>query len=91
MMGRVDSYGQVTYRRNEILQGLRDYVVNQTGKPISKEEKIEETPELLRHACVECKVSQLGVCYFTVPEMNLSVPFYFCTACGKLYYLKDFM
>lgn len=89
--GSVDRFGNVKYTKGQIIQGLRDYVTMNTGIPISAEEKIEDTPQLMRHACAAAKISQLGINYFCVPEMGLQIPFYFCTACGKLFYPKDFM
>lgn len=91
-VGRVDSMGYVHYTRQQMLDGLRNYVIQNTqGRvPIAREEKLEETPQLLRHACAECGVSYLQMLQFPIPEMNLVIPFYFCTACGKLFYYKDF-
>lgn len=91
IMGRVDKYGMVHYTKAQILDGLRNYVMANTGRQITKEEKLEETPQLLRHACAEAKITNLPLSNFYVAEMNVSVPFYFCQACGKLFYLKDFM
>jgi hypothetical protein len=90
-VGSVDRFGNVKYTRAQIIQGLRDYVMNNSGVMISKEEKIDDTPQLLRHACAEAKISQLGINYFYVPEMGLQIPFYFCTACGKLFYPREVM
>lgn len=90
-MGMYDYGNMIRYSKSQILQGLRDYVVGVSNVPIVREEKLEDTPQLLRHACAEAKVSQLGMNQFTVPEMGLSIPFYFCTACGKLFYPKDLM
>lgn len=91
IMGRVDKYGMVHYTKAQILDGLRNYVMANTGRQITREEKLEETPQLLRHACAEAKITNLPLSNFYVAEMNVSVPFYFCQACGKLFYLKDFM
>lgn len=89
-MGRVDAMGYVKYSRQQMLDGLRNFVVMQTHMPISKEEKIPETPALLRHACAQCGISQLQMLQFNIPESGITIPFYFCTACGKLFYYKDF-
>lgn len=78
--------------RASIMQYIQNYVINLTQVPISKVEKIEETPDVLRHACVEVgDVSYLQANKFPVPELGIYVMFYFCTACGKLYIQKDFM
>jgi hypothetical protein len=90
-MGTMDAFGNIKYTRSQIIQGLRDYVINMSGVIINKEERIEDTPQLLRHACAEAKVSYLSINYFMIPEMCMQVPFYFCTACGKLFYPRDFM
>lgn len=91
-IGRLDYSGYVKYTRQQMLDGLRNYVImaNQGRVPISKEEKIEETPQVLRHACADCGVSYLQMLTFNIPEAGVQIPFYFCTACGKLYYYKDF-
>lgn len=81
----------IKYTKSQIIQGLKDNLVMLSGVAISCEEKIEEIPDVLRHACSQYGVSFLQKCAFPVPEMGLSVDFYFCKACGKLYYLKDFM
>lgn len=88
--GRMDASGYVKYSRQQMLDGLRNFVIMQTRVPISKEEKLEETPQFLRHACAQCGVSQLQMLQFNIPEAGISIPFYFCTACGKLFYYKDF-
>ena len=89
--GRMDRFGNIRYTRPQIIQVLRDYCTNSTGVYISKEEKIDEAPQLLRHACAEAGISQLSMYEFPVQAMGISVPFYFCKACGKLFYMKDFM
>lgn len=81
----------VRYSKQQIIQGLRDYVVNNTQVPINMEVKIDEAPDLLRHACSYAGVSKLSVNHFYVPEMGIDIPFYFCMACGKLFYYRDFM
>ena len=89
--GYSQGFQQIRYTKGQIIQGLRDYVVNCSRVPINKEERIDDTPKLLRHACAECKVSQLGINQFNIPEMYLSIPFYFCKSCGKLYYPREIM
>lgn len=89
-----DMYGgmnMIRYTRGQYLDGLRNYVTNSSGVAIMKEERIEDVPNLLRHACAEAKVSYLPKCQFYVPETGVTIPFYFCLACGKLFYFKDFM
>lgn len=90
MMG----YNMQTPRINKasVMQYIQSYVINLTQVPISKVEKIDETPDILRHACVEVgDVSYLQVNKFPIQELGIYVMFYFCKACGKLYIQKDFM
>lgn len=93
IIGRVDQLGMTRYSRGQILQGLRDFVNMNNGKNmlVSKEEKLDDVPRMLRHACAEAKITNLSQCSFNIPEMGISVPFYFCTACGKLFYPREFM
>ena len=86
-------YGQgiIRHTKAEIIQGLRDYVVCNTGMPITVEVKIDETPDLLRHACASSGVSKLTMCHFYVYDIGLDIPFYFCMSCGKLFYPRDIM
>jgi len=90
-IGRIDRQGMVHYTKSQYIDGLRAYVMNASGLMISSEDAIEEYPQLLRHACAPAKISYLPVCYFNVPETGVRIPFYFCTACGKLFYMKDFL
>ncbi len=90
-MGRIDRYGMVHYTKSQYVDGVRAYVMQATGLAISSDEAIDEAPQLLRHACAPAKISYLPICYFNVPETGVRVPFYFCTACGKLFHVKDFM
>ena len=90
-VGRVDRQGMVHYTRSQYIEGLRAYVINSSGIQISSEERIEESPNLLRHACAVSRISMLPICYFNVPETGVQIPFYFCMSCGKLFYVKDFM
>lgn len=89
--GRVDGLGFVHYTKAQYLEGLRCYVTNLTRVAITKEEKLDDMPQFLRHACAAAKISKLAQCYFQVPETGMCIPFFFCLACGKLYYPRDFM
>lgn len=89
--GRIDGFGFVHYTKAQYLVGLRNYVFNLTGVAITKEERLDDVPQLLRHACAAAKISKLAQCYFQVPETGVSIPFFFCLACGKLYYPRDFV
>lgn len=90
--GRVDGYGFVHYTHGQYLDGLRNFVMMNTQMAISQEDKLEEMPNgMFRHACAPAKISYLSPCRFDVPETGVSIPFFFCKACGRLYYFKDFM
>ena len=74
-----------------VIQCLREYVMSISQVPISAEVKLEEMPQLLKHACYQCGVSRLPMNTYSVQEFGINIPFYFCKGCGKLYYIKDFM
>lgn len=82
--------GETKYSKAQIYQGIREYILANTGMYVQKEEKIDELPNLLRHACAGVGVVGLAAYYFTIPETTVQVPFYFCNACGKLYLPKEF-
>lgn len=82
--------GVIKYSKAQVYQGIRDYVYANTGVYVQKEEKIEEMPNLLRHACAGTGVTGLMPCFFQIPDTNMTVQFYFCTMCGKLYLPKEF-
>lgn len=77
--------------KSQVVQMMREYILANTGCVVSKEERIEELPKFVRHACMSCGVSYLPACDFSIPLIGLSTSIYFCKGCGKLYYLKDFM
>ena len=86
-----DAYGYPKVTKAQVIQGLRDYVISSTQMPINAEVKIDETPDVLRHACAGAGVSKLSMCHFYVYATGLDVPFYFCMSCGKLFYPRDIM
>ena len=92
-MGTVDRFGFVKYSRQQYLDMLRNYVITNCQVAISKEQPILETPDNLRHCCVESqsKITMLPKLWCYIPETNMSIAFYFCRDCGKLFYFKDFM
>lgn len=92
-MGTVDRFGFVKYSRQQYLDILRNYVITNCQVAISKEQPILETPDNLRHCCVESqsKITMLPKLWCYIPETNMSIAFYFCRDCGKLFYFKDFM
>lgn len=94
-VGTVGRYGIVKYTKQEYLEGLRNYIIRSCNFQvvITKEEKIEDTPQRLRHCCAESKskIVMLDMLMFSVPETGMNIPFYFCRDCGKLFYYKDFM
>lgn len=91
MYGNVDMYGNtIRVTRGQAVQALRDYIISLSGAPIMKEIKIDETPDLLRHACVNCGISHLPKNIFPIPAMCSQITFYFCKSCGTLFYTPDF-
>lgn len=92
-MGTIDRFGFVKYSRQQYLDILRNYVITNCQVAISKEQPILETPDNLRHCCVESqsKITMLPKLWCYIPETNMSIAFYFCRDCGKLFYFKDFM
>ena len=87
-----DRFGFAKYSRQQYLNILRNYVIQNCQVAISKEQPILEVPNMIRHCCVECstKIVMLPKFCCTVPETNMQIPFYFCRDCGKLFYYKDF-
>lgn len=83
----------VRYSRRDILEYLKMYIQNTTGVMVQSETPIWESNRFVRHACLNHSSGVVAVNQetFPVPEMGVTVPFYFCKCCGKLYYLKDFM
>lgn len=92
-MGTIDRFGFIKYSRQQYLDILRNYVIINCQVAISKEQPILETPDNLRHCCVESqsKITMLPKLWCYIPETNMSIAFYFCRDCGKLFYFKDFM
>lgn len=96
-MCRYDRYGNYIppkFSKVQLLQYMRDYIVNSTGRPISREEKLDDAPpQTLRHCCVEAKITSLPLNTFQAQSdgMPVNIQFYFCKACGKLIYVRDFM
>lgn len=84
-------YSNIRLTKGMVLSELRTYVSSSTNTCISKEERLEETPNTLRHACAYNKVSFLPIMYFNLPAFNFSTPYFYCSCCGKLYYPKDFL
>jgi hypothetical protein len=93
--GSMDRYGNIKYSRQEYMDGLRNYIMYNCKYQvaINKEEKLEDLPPRLRHCCAysKSKIVMLDKLFFNVPETGMSIPFYFCKDCGKLFYYKDFM
>lgn len=86
-----DRYGMPKVTHKNALDMLRNYVMQTNGCYIQKEKKIEEAPQDIRHACVTVGVTKLPIQYFSIPEVGLNIPFYFCNKCGTLYIYRDFM
>lgn len=81
----------IRYTKTQYIEGLRGYVLRNTGIMPTREEKLEDIPEKIRHCCAYKKIIYLPRLNFGVPETGMNLPFYFCDGCGKLLYYKDFM
>ena len=85
---------EVRYTGHEIVNGLKSYVYNISGGVMPRDlVKLEEFPQMLRHACAltKEKITYLPLYYFNIPEMHTRIPFYFCKRCARLYYPKELM
>jgi len=63
---------------------------------VSQTVKIEETPASLRHACTMGGISYLPKNMYTCDLSGgygqpVSIPYYFCSVCGKFFIYNDFM
>lgn len=84
-------YQMPKINRREALEQLKMQIASTTGVYVSQEVGIEDYSETFRHACLDSGVSFLQKCEYKIPEVGVSIPFFFCMSCGKLFYLKDFM
>lgn len=87
-------YDQIpkSYTKSAIIAAVSKYCYNQTGVAVTKTEKVEECPTSIRHACLNGGIRFLPQYYLTLPSVsgNITVYFYFCTLCGKLFIFNDF-
>lgn len=80
-----------------VIQNLANEVglhsANTGGSAVTQIVKIEECPDTMRHACVYRGISRLPKSIYNVQTDCgiLSIPYYFCNTCGKLYIYNDFM
>lgn len=76
----------------QVYDMITAYVQQQTGVAVTKLQKITETPEVFRHSCVQTGITTVQRCIYTVQSMGMpvTIPFYFCPSCGKLYVFSDF-
>lgn len=79
--------------KGQILDNMCTFIYANTGVAVTKREKIDEIPQTLRHACTQKGVCHLEPFSFQYPtEMGMvSVPFFFCSSCGKMYYCTDYL
>lgn len=86
------------YTIAEIEKGLMEYIKENTGREVYKIVYIDSYPEsifqgeqygLLRHACAYRGISFIAPNFLNIPEMDLTLYFYYCTQCRKLYYCKS--
>ena len=83
--------------KGQVLQCLQNelsvFSVNNGGVAVSTMVKIDESPEVLRHACVNGGISHLQRQIYScqTPVGVVQVPYFFCGICGKLFVYNDFM
>lgn len=82
-------YKPVHYSKYEIIEGLKNYIMNTTGIMVSRVVKFDDYPQIVKHACMQGKIQKLMPNTFTVPEAGVSFQYWFCMYCGKLFLLKD--
>lgn len=94
MQQQQQQYNQIpkSYTKSAIIAAVSEYCYNQTGVAVTKTEKVEECPTSIRHACLNGGIRFLPQYYLTLPSVNgnITVYFYFCTLCGKLFIFNDF-
>lgn len=76
------------YTRTQVVEAIANYCANYSGKMISQIVNIEETPDNIRHSCIDTGITFLPKMEWSVPcedIPNLTLPFYFCSCCGKLF------
>lgn len=84
-----DRYGQIKFKVSDGINLLTQDILRRTGSYPNKVVKIAESPDLLRHACVDCGISKLPRYNFPIPEANFNISFWYCTACKTLYIPGD--
>ena len=80
--------------RGEIVNDMSMFATRNTGVVVSKVVKLDEMPNTLRHACTYAGVTELP--QYTYQYMSeygsaITVPFFFCPKCGKLFYDSDYL
>ena len=75
------------YTKTEVYDSIKSYCcTNSSG--VSDMVKLDETPDVIKHSCVQTGVTFLQSLVWNVPipeEYYIQVPFYYCSCCGKLY------
>lgn len=92
-MGYDPNYGMPRLTKGTACQMVCEYVLQQTGVAVTKMTKIDECPSSMRHACVNGGIQSLPQYYLNVPSQfgMLTIYFYFCNICGKLFIYDGFM
>ena len=86
-----DRYGNPKIHKKQALEMLRYELQTTTGCYITKEYKIEETPNMVRHCCVQSGISQLPKYEYPVPALGVTIPYYFCKSCGTLFLCDEML
>lgn len=70
---------------SEIYRNLAQYVCSVTGTMPVNTIKLAETPQKMRHACVEAGISNLEKNLYCIPEFGITIEYYYCKSCCTLY------
>lgn len=83
-------YQQPRITKGMVIQDIRAGVVNCTGVMVSREERLDDAPAVLRHCCAEAGgITYLQPIPYTVPMLGLQFGVFFCPKCGKLFYPRE--
>lgn len=63
------------------------YSLQSSGCLVSDIVYVDETPNVIRHSCFKTGIAVLPKQVFSIPSPQgvLSVPYYYCSVCGKVF------
>lgn len=79
--------------KSEVVSIIQGNVMQSTGISPQRVIKIQDAPDTLRHACVQCGIVHLPKYSMSIPAQQgmLTPSFYFCSSCCSLYVVDDYM